>query len=347
MIINNCKRLQNEFMTYTIKDIAKKAGVSIATVSRVLNDSPSVTEETRKKILSISNELKYTPNVFARGLMLKKTNTVGIILPDLYGDFFSEVIKGIDLVFTSAGYHIMVASSHSNKDEIESVLKVMRSGRVDGLIIMSPHINSISLQKNLPSDLPVVLLNSFCDDKTRDSIIIDNFNGANLMARHLIKHGYKKLAIIKGVEKNYDAEERLRGFKFALETAGMEYNSKYEFSGNFTEESGYEAAKKILNTKPLPRAIFAANDSMAIGAMSLIRSKGLKIPEDLAIVGFDDISISKYLRPSLSSVHVPIYELGTLASKKLMELLSDAPAKSKRKIVLPATLIVRESCGCL
>jgi len=334
-------------MSTTIKDVADKAGVSIATVSRALNGSPLVTDETRIKIVKIANELKYTPNMMARGLMLKKSETIGVILPDLHGDFFSEVMKGIDEVARDNGYHILVSSSHSDKNEIESMLKVMRSGRVDGLIIMSPHIDSTSLNDHITNDLPVVLLNCTINGKENTSILIDNFEGARQMVRHLIKHGHKRIAIIKGEENNFDAEERLKGYRSALYENGLELNPKLEIPGDFNEESGYTAMKKILNLKPRPTAVFASNDAMAIGAVSAIQSKGLKIPEDIAIGGFDDIPIAKYLKPSLSSVHVPINNLGTNAAIKLFKMIKNENNLSDGKTVLPATLVVRESCGCL
>jgi LacI family transcriptional regulator len=298
-------------------------------------------------VLEIAHEMKYTPNVMARGLMLKKTDTLGVILPDLYGEFFSEVIHGIDEVARRKGYHIMVASSRSHKSEIESMLKVMRSGRVDGLIIMSPHIDSASLEKNLPFDMPVILLNCFCEDATKDAIVIDNFNGAYLMVKHLIKHGYQPIAIIKGVEKNYDAEERLRGYRAALTEAGLEVSPKLELHGNFSEESGYTAMKKILGMKPRPTAVFAANDAMAIGAISAVHEARLAIPADIAVTGFDDIPMAKYMKPSLSSVHVPIYDLGALAAQKLIESIETETDKPKEKTALSTSLMVRESCGCV
>jgi LacI family transcriptional regulator len=334
-------------MGTTIKDVAGKAGVSIATVSRALNGSPLVTDETRGKIIKLANELKYTPNMMARGLMLKKSETIGVILPDLHGDFFSEVMKGIDEIARENGYHILVSSSHSDKTEIESMLKVMRSGRVDGLIIMSPHLDSTSLNDYITDDLPVVLLNCSIGEKANESIIIDNFNGAKEMVRHLIKHGHKRIAIIKGEENNFDAEERLKGYRSALYDAGLELNPKLELPGNFNEETGYTAMKKILNLKPRPTAVFASNDAMAIGAISAIQGKGLRIPEDIAIGGFDDVPITKYLKPSLSSVHVPIYDLGTNAASKLIRLIKNENNIPEEKIVLRTTLIVRESCGCL
>jgi LacI family transcriptional regulator len=332
---------------YTIKDVAKKAGVSIATVSRVFNDSPFVNEETRKRISKIANELNYTPNLLARGLMLKKTDTLGVILPDLYGDFFSEVIKGIDEIARKKGYHILVASTHSHKSEIESILKVMRSGRVDGLIIMSPHIDSNSIRNFLPDNMPAVLLNCFGDYSTLTSITIDNFNGAKMMIRHLIKHGHKNIAIIKGVEGNYDAEERLRGYRKALKESSITESPRYLLNGEFTEESGYMAMKKISSIRPRPTAVFASNDSMAIGAIRAAHELGIKIPVDIAIAGFDDVPISKYIKPSLSSVHVPIFDLGRFAANKLIEKIEKGDKMKHEKMVLNTTLMVRESCGCL
>ncbi len=331
-------------MKVTIKDVAERANVSIATVSRVFNKSGSVTDETRHRVLTIARDLRYTPNASARSLSTSKTDTVGLLLPDLYGEFFSEVIRGADQTVQQHHHHLLVSSSHNNRSEIEAALRVMR-GRVDGLVIMSPHIDAATLNANLPKSLPVVLLNCYVRDSSFDSLNIDNFGGANQMVKHLIQHHHARIAIIKGTEQNYDAEERLSGYRTAVREANLETSPDLEFSGDFTEEAGFEAAKKILHLQNRPTAIFASNDSMAIGAISALRESGVHVPEEMAVAGFDDIPISRFMKPGLSSVHVPISNLGVLAMEHLFAAVTEKDNYIKKQDIITTELVVRESCG--
>jgi LacI family transcriptional regulator len=332
-------------MGTTIKEVAKKAHVSTATVSRVFNNSGPVGEATRQRVMEISRKLHYTPNQAGRMLSTQRSDALGLLMPDLHGGFFSEVIRGMDLAAQKSHYHILVSSSHNHKDEIRGGIEMMR-GRVDGLIIMSPDIDAHTLNNNLPKSLPVVLLNCFVDGDSFDSLNIDNYNGAYQVVRHLVEHGHKRIAMIKGKVKNYDASERTRGFRAAVRDLGLDLAYCYEAEGNFSGESGYSAMKKILEFSPHPTAVFAANDSMAIGAISALREQNIKVPGDIALVGFDDIPIAEFMLPPLSSVRVKISELGTLAVHRLVHAIREKNNHEKQKIIIPTTLVARESCGC-
>jgi LacI family transcriptional regulator len=331
-------------LSITIKEVARQAGVSIATVSRVLNDSGPVREETRHKIRSVAGRLGYMPNSAAQSLKTRKTQTLGVLLPDLYGEFFSEVIRGIDQKAQQNGYHLLVSGSHNDRGEIEAALRAMR-GRVDGLVVMSPAIEARSLTGNLPAALPVVLLNCPTDDDRYDAVNIDNYGGAYAMTRHLLGLGHRRIAFIRGAEENFDAEERLRGYRAAMSEGDGGKESPLELVGDFTEAAGYRAATEILALTPRPTAAFAANDSMAIGALSAFRSARVRVPEDVAVVGFDDIPIARYVSPPLSSVRVAISGLGAHAAERLLRALQDGGAHVPRQQVLPTTLVVRRSCG--
>jgi LacI family transcriptional regulator len=329
----------------TIKDVAREAGVSIATVSRVFNNVDPVDENTRRRVRHVARRLKYVPNALGRSLSTKRTDAIGLLLPDLFGEFFSEVLRGSDQTAQQSHYHLVVSSSHNNKEEIHAALTMMR-GRVDGLVIMSPHIDAHTLKENLPPSLPVVLLNSYVDDDSFDSLNIDNFGGAFEMVQHLLQHGYRRIAIIKGIEQNLDAAERLRGYHAAIEKGGGERDSKLEVSGSFSEASGYDAVKKLLSTSPRPGAIFASNDSMAIGALSALRDEGVQVPGEIALAGFDDVPIASYLTPSLTSVYVGIHSLGIRAIETVLNAVREKNSHRKNQIVLETTLSLRESCGC-
>ena len=329
----------------TIRDVAREAGVSIATVSRVLNNVGPVEEATKRRVHQVARKLKYIPSALGRGLSTRRTDAIGLILPDLFGEFFSEVLRGSDQTVQHSHYHLVVSSSHNNKDEIRAALTMMR-GRVDGLVIMSPHIDGHTLKENLPQTLPVVLLNCYVNDDSFDSLNVDNFGGAYDMVGHLLEHGYARTAIIKGIEENLDAAERLRGYRSAVENFGGEKNPGLEVGGNFSEAGGYEAAKILLRMNPRPRAIFASNDSMAIGALSALRDEGVHVPDEIALAGFDDVPIGAYLTPSLTSVNVGIHGLGIQAIETVLNSVRNKNNHHKQHIVVKTRLSLRESCGC-
>ena len=329
-------------MAVTIKEVAKEAGVSIATVSRVFNDSGPVNDDTRKKIMAVARRLRYTPHGGARSLIMAKTNTLGVLLPDLYGEFFSEVIRGIDQAARRAGYHVLLSSSHNKPAEIATAMKAMR-GRVDGVIVMYPDTDASILTSGLSDSMPVVFLN--CDVEGDDfvSISVDNYGGAYAMVKHLIEIGHRRIAMIKGAPNNYDAAERLRGYRAALADEGCEWSEGLEQDGDFTEASGFSAAEILLGLKPRPTAIFAANDAAAIGALSAVRQHELHVPTDMAIAGFDDIPMAGYINPPLTSVHVPINELGGRAISRLIEAVTGRGNGTGRKELLPTSLVIRDS----
>jgi len=332
-------------MSVTIREVALRAGVSTATVSRVFNNAEPVDERTRQRVRTAAKELNYVPNALGRSLSLRKTDAIGLLLPDLFGEFFSEVIRGCDQTAQQNHFHLIVSSSHSNRQEIETALRVMR-GRVDGLVIMSPHIDSRALNENLPRTLPVVLLNCHVESDGFDSLTIDNYGGAHDMTRHLLSHGHRRVAIIAGTEGNFDAAERLRGYCAAMRESGAEIDQDLVAQASFSEATGYDAVRRLLALASPPSAIFASNDAMAIGALSALRDAGIQIPEQVALAGFDDIPVCKYLTPTLTSVTVNIEELGERAMETVLHAVRNKNAHRKQVILLPVTLTPRESCGC-
>lgn len=326
----------------TIHDVAARAGVSVATVSRVLNRKTAVREETSRQVLEVARSLRYVPNIAARALSIRRSHTIGIVLPEVHGEFFSEVIRGIDLAARRAGYHILVSGSHSDRDEMLAVLEAMR-GRVDGLIVMSPDVAVSALRDQLADQLPLVLLNSVAEGHT--AITIDNYGGAHAMMRHLGALGHSRIAFIKGPDQNADAAERLRGYRHAMRQIGGVRPVDLEVPGEFSEESGYAAAASILARHDRPTAIFAANDAMAVGALSAVAEHALNVPADMAVVGFDDIPIARYLAPPLTTVKVDMAELGRRAFELALESINGGPGRSVRHECIPTSLVVRQSSG--
>jgi LacI family transcriptional regulator len=331
-------------VSVTIKQVAREAGVSIATVSRVLNGTGPVREETRRRVLEVSDRLRYVPHIAARSLITHRTQTVGVLLPDLYGEFYSELIRGIDSSARGHGYQLLLAGSHGSGSDLEAALRATR-GRVDGLIVMSPDVSARKLQANLPAELPVVLLNSPVDRPPHQVLRVDNHGGASSMVRHLASLGHRRIGFVKGPAHNLDARERLRGFREALREVRGDASPSLIIEGDFTEDAGHRAGRRLLELARRPTAVFAANDAMAIGLLSALSDAGVRVPQEISVAGFDDIPLARFTSPPLTSVRVPILELGSRALELLLARLSEGGRRGERLEVLPTALVARGSTG--
>ena len=327
-------------MPATIKDVARAAGVSVASVSRAMNGAANVLPDTRQRILDAAKQLRFTPSGAARSLITRRTDTIGALLPDLHGEYFSELIRGIDQAARARGLHLLVSSSHGNADEAAAALRAM-NGRVDGLLVMSPHADAEFLSHNLPGSLPAVLINTMIDLPGHAAFAVDNFGGARAMTRHLAASGRKRIAFIGGPLDNREAQERLRGYRAGLR-AGLRESV---FEGDFSEAAGASAGRRIAQAKQRPDAVFAANDMMAIGCLSALAEAGLRVPDDIALAGFDDIPIARYVTPALTTIRVPIAALGSAALEALVKSFKTPPTADNPTTVLPVELVVRNSCG--
>lgn len=330
----------------TIRDVARKAGVSVATVSRVMNGSGPVSAAAARRIHEAATSLRYVPHIGARSLITAKTHTLGVLLPDLYGEFFSELIRGIQQGAQGHGYNLLFASAHGGKPEIRSAIRAMR-GRVDGLIIMSPHVDAETLVENFPTSVPIALLSCALRGTKHPMIDIDNARGAREVVRYLVGTGHRRIAHITGASGNVDAVERLKGFRAAMKAAGLTRADGPEIEGDFTEAAGYLAGDQLLRLTPRPTAVFAANDAMALGVMGALRERRMRVPEDVSVVGFDDIPVARYVHPTLTSVHVPIADMGERAAVLLIDALAGPPpsAPDTRLVRIPTRLVVRGSSG--
>lgn len=331
-------------MTASIRDVAREAGVSVATISRVLNGNELVAAATRERVQAAIERLGYIPHRGARSLITRRTETVGVVLPDVFGEFFSELIRGIDQTARLTHHHVLVSSSHSDLDEVQAVLHALR-GRVDGLIVMSPDVKSLPFLLRYGHALPIILLNCGEDCDGFDAISVDNYGGARAMVDHLLGLGHRRIALIGGPPDNLDARERARGWRDGLAAAGCAAAPELELPGDFLEASGYQAGRALAEISPRPTAVFAANDAMAVGCLSAFREHGWRVPEDIAIGGFDDIPISHYLNPPLTSVRVPIAELGSRAMQRLLTRLAGDGESPHQRDVVQTELVVRASCG--
>ena len=298
----------------TIKDVAARAGVSVASVSRVLNDQGVVGEDTRARVREAVEALSYVPHSGARSLITRRTDTVGVILPDLFGEFFSELIRGMDRAAREKRLHLIVSSSHDDAEEASFAIKSMR-GRVDGLIILSPHVD-------------------------RSSITVDNHGGAEAMTRHLLEQGRRRVAHVAGPVGNLEAEARRAGYLAAMQAAGIE---PVVLDGDFDQASGYRAGAAIAAMDIRPDAVFAGNDMMAVGVLLALQEAGLRCPEDVAVGGFDDVPIASLVRPALTTMKIDIAETGRRALERLVGLIdAEGDVVPDHEIVRP-TLVARQS----
>lgn len=326
----------------TIKDVAREAKVSVATVSRALNGSLDVTSDTRARIERVAARLRYVPMGAARSLVTRRTQTIGALLPDLFGEFFSELIRGIDLAARARDLHLLVSSSHGDADEAAAALRAMQ-GRVDGVLIMSPHVDAAFLRKHLAASLPAVLLDSAPRERHCPHVNIDNYGGACAMTRHLLGRGHRNLAFIEGPAGNHDARERRRGFE---ETIASQRGATARYlQGDYSEESGYGAGRSLLSERRRPHAVFAANDMMAIGCLSAFNEAGVQVPAEIALAGFDDIPMARYTHPPLTTVRVRVAQLGHAALERLVMQMQTLEPPEPDVTTMSFEVVVRASCG--
>ena len=333
----------------TIVDVAKLAGVSIATVSRVINNTAKVKATTRKKVLNAVKILDFTPNISAQVLQSKQTKIIGMVFPDASSTYFTEIIRGIFNHVNQFSYQIIIGSAHDDEEEMKTVSRFLNGRTVDGLVIMAPSSQNNEIY-NLTAKCktPAVFISVPRGKAGTTSVVLDNFNMAFKMTNHLIRLGHKDIAFIQGPVHNYDSQRRYKGYLEGIQSHQLEVKEEYTVLGNFTEYSGYKACEKILALSPRPTAIFAANDAMAIGAIEAVKDYGFIVPQDIALVGFDDISTSQYITPALTTVRVPLFDLGQVVGRTLLQKIENISVQQitvAERIVIPLELVIRESCG--
>jgi len=328
-------------MATTIKDVARVAGVSVATVSRALNGHANVTAQTREHVMGVVAQLRFVPSSAAQSMITRRTHTVGALLPDLYGEYFSELIRGIDLAARARSLHLLVSSSHGDVAEAAAALRAM-NGRVDGLLVMSPHVSADFLWGNVSDDLPAVLMNTHVAGGEHSSFAVDNHGGAYAMVRHLVEQGHRAIAFVAGPESNFEAQERLRGYRAALADLlpGM---SEQVLQGDFTQESGFRAGNQVAALTERPTAVFASNDVMAIGCLAALNEAGVAVPGEISLAGFDDVPVARYVNPPLTTVRARITELGGLALERLASEIEEPARIAPLHQTLRADLVVRQS----
>ena len=329
-------------MSITINDIAERAGVSLATVSRVMNNSGYVKEETRKKVMDIIEELNYVPNAIARSLSTSKSNSIGVIVPDINNPFFGEVIKGITDVADQNDLNIILFDAdESIKKEIKS-LKVLKEQRIQGVLIAptssEDDLNSEYIKTIESLNVPIVWIDSNVKYTNFSGVFVNSLKGTYDGIEAFIKEGHRDIAIITGRMNSWSAQERLLGYKKALAMNNLPLKNEYILYGNYKQESGYRLTKEILKMEKRPTAIFVCSNMMTLGCIKALKEENVKIPDEMAIIGFDNIDILNVVGMNISFVVGPSIELGRSSMKVLLDILDEKNNKDIKKITLSADL---------
>ena len=325
----------------TLQMVAQAAGVSASTVSRILNGTAVVSPEKKQAVDEAIASLGFVPNPVARGLAGGRTLSVGVVTQSIDSPFYGVALRGIEDELDRAGYSPLFVSGHWNASQEARCIEMLRSRRVDGIIVLTGRLSDAVLKQTAKA-LPVVATGRRLKAPNLFSLDFDNFEGARLATEHLISLGHRRIAFIAGNAEHPDANERLRGYRAGLQAAGIAYDAGLVVPGLFHEESGMLATERLLDTRQRFTALFAANDQMALGACLALQRRSLRVPQDVSVMGFDDVSMARYSIPPLSTIHHPAYELGQGAAAAMLRLLRG----EKSDFSLPGPRVVaRESTG--
>ncbi|AJK66410.1 MULTISPECIES: catabolite control protein A [Bacillus] len=327
----------------TIYDVAREANVSMATVSRVVNGNPNVKPTTRKKVLEAIDRLGYRPNAVARGLASKKTTTVGVIIPDISSIFYSELARGIEDIATMYKYNIILSNSDQNLEKELHLLNTMLGKQVDGIVFMGGNITDEHVEEFKRSPVPIVLAASVEEQGETPSVAIDYEQAIYDAVKLFIDKGHRDIALVSGpMQEPINRSKKLQGYKRALEEAAIPFNEQFVAEGDYTYDSGMEALQSLMGLDRKPTAILSATDEMALGIIHAAQDQGLSIPDDLDIIGFDNTRLSLMVRPQLSTVVQPTYDIGAVAMRLLTKLMNKEPVE-EHIVELPHRIELRQS----
>jgi len=333
----------------TIKEVAKKSGVSVGTVSAVLRGESWVTEDTRRKVLRVVRELNYRPNPLARSLRTQKTGVIGLVVTDITNPFFSLIVRAVENYLRKYNFNIILCDTNEDYAIGTDVVRVLIDRMVEGIILVGDVLPEEELEEVInTTHVPIVAVErDYGNIYELSMVLVDSVKGGYIATRHLLNLGYRDIAIVTGPiesERNYSSIGRLEGYKEALREEGIELKPEFIVKSDFTFNGGYTSVKAFLERGYKPRAIFASNDLMAIGAMVAIKEEGFRIPDEIAVVGYDDTPEASFTEPPLTTVHLSMEELGTQAARFVVESIKDRDFVP-RKYILPVDIVIRESCG--
>nr|WP_263327920.1 LacI family DNA-binding transcriptional regulator [Neobacillus sp. Marseille-Q6967] len=325
----------------TIRDVAAKAGVSTATVSRIINNKGQATPETVARVNAIIKELGYKPNVVARSLTSRKSNTIALLVPTISNPFFPELARGAEDLANAYGLNIFLCNTDDERGKVTNYLQSLKERYVDGIIINSLNLNNEDIEDLHSNGIPSITLDRAFATHEFSSITVKHREGARLATKHLIDVGCKRIGIIRGPEDDFTAVQRMWGYRDCVKDFDW-FNQSWIALGDFSVKSGYLCMKELFQRHPDIDGVFASNDLMAIGLLKAAHEWGRKVPDELAIVGFDGIDMTQYTYPPISTIRQPIYEMGKMAMEELIRLINE-PNSDPSKVELDVDLILRES----
>ena len=331
----------------TISDVAQKAGVSIATVRRVINGTTPVASETAQRVQEAIRELAFVPRAAARVLASRRTETLGLLLPEIGGAFFSPLLRGIEAEAQVAGFDLLIhATSHTPHASTPVAHRPLGEHNTDGLIVFTQSIDEKELSRLYALNFPTVLLYQTPPASLNiPSVTIENKSGAQMIVEHLIQvHNRRRIVFLRGPEGNEDSEGRERGYREAMESHGIPFDPTLVAVGGFNEEEAQDAVQELLIDGVEFEAVFGGDDDTAAGVISALTQAGKRVPQDVAVVGFDDLPIARYLRPTLTTVRAPIEQVGREGVRQLVSLIRGQQAEEL--VMMRTELVIRESCGC-
>lgn len=328
----------------TLRDVAQLVGVSPATVSRVLNGYPHISEDVRQNVLEAIDRLGYRPNRVAQRLRAARSNLVGLIVTDITNPFFNLIMSSVETVFFERGFSVLMSNTNADPQKEIDYLRIMENEEIAGLIIAPTSENASRVIELAERGLPVVVIDRRMDNKHVDSVLSNNVEGAYSAVSHLITLGHHRIAHIGGPHHLTSGRERYEGYHRAMQDAHLVVEPGWIRTGDHRHESGYECVQSLLDLSPIPTAIFVSNNMMTLGALNAIHDRGIRVPEEIAVVGFDDMPWSISLNPPLTTVAQPILQIGYEAASLLLERINQ-PGLAARTVVLETHLVVRASCG--
>lgn len=328
-----------------IRHIAERAGVSVATVSRVLNHPEHVAPKTREKIERIMREAEYTPNWFARGLNFNKTGTIGLMIPHILNSVHMEIAKGVDDVAHQKECIALMCNVENDREKERRYLQWLIKRRVDGIIFISSSLGKRDFEQVQEQGIPIVLIGAYRDNDNFHVVSVDYRQAAMKAVNHLLGNGYRKIAFLYGETPQVENEQKIEGYKQAIQDAGLSLSEDFLKSVENTIEGGYLGAKKLMELNQPPKAIFTSSDYLAFGAMDALKDKNLKIPEDVAVIGFDNVRMSNLVEPKLTTVEIPLHKMGVYGARLLFDRIEEENSPYPGAILLQPKLKIRKSSG--
>jgi LacI family transcriptional regulator len=329
----------------TIKDVAREAGVSVGTASQALRGSAVVREATRRRVLAVAKRLRYQPSALARGLVTRRTHTVGLLISDIANPFFIRAVRAVEDVAQENGYNVILCNTDEDPAKETQYLRILIEKRVDGIILATTAGSLQAVRDVRWRRIPLVLFDRELPRVATDTVKVDGVLGGRLATQHLLDLGHRRIAIIHGPVVRSTGAERLQGYLAALKAAGVRPDPKLIREGNFKQDSGRELARQLLDLSPSPTALFCTNNLMTVGALQTLGERGVRIPSDLSLVGYDDMEWWTLTHPPLTTVGQPVYDLGREAMRLLLTQIGQEKARRPQRVVLKPELILRDSCG--